>query len=76
MDFQFWGYLLLFVVIGVPLIGYVVRTVIRAGKYLYRNFPFIKRFFDEYYEHFALGTIVTIVVGIVYCIGHYWMKVI
>lgn len=76
MDIKFWFYILMFVVIGVPLIGFAVRSMVRIGKYVYRSFPFLQRFFDEYYEHFALGSIITIGCAIVYAIFHYWIGII
>lgn len=76
MDLKVLFYIVLFVVIGVPLVGFAVRNLVRFGKYVYRSFPFLQRFFDEYYEHFALGSIITIGCAIVYAILHFWIGVV
>lgn len=76
MDIKFWFYIFLFVVIGIPLIGFAVRNLIRFGKYVYRSFPFMQRFFDEYYEHFALGSVITIICVVVWAILHFWVGVV
>lgn len=69
---QFYIYCLLFAVIGIPLIGYAVRQGIRLGKYMYREYPFIAKFFDEYVEHFGVGLIITVVAAIAYGLAR-WM---
>lgn len=69
-------YILLFVVAGVPFLGWGVRNLVRFGRYIYKSFPFLQNFFDEYFEHFALGTIITVVGGIVYLILHFGFRII
>jgi hypothetical protein len=70
MDVQFILYVFLFVIIGVPLIGFAVRNLVRFGRYVYKSFPFLQKFFDDYFEHFAYGTIIVVVAGVVYVIGY------
>lgn len=75
MDLQFWFYIFLFVIFGVPLIGFIVRNVVRFGRYVYKSFPFLQKFFDEYYEHFALGSAISIFAVLVYGVL-YWIGVV
>jgi hypothetical protein len=72
MDLQFFLYLTLFVIFGVPLVGFAVRNLVRFGSFLYKKYPFLQKFFDEYYEHFALGAVIVVIASIMYGLAR-WM---
>jgi hypothetical protein len=63
---MFYAYCLLFVVAGVPLIGYVLKKVIELGKFMYGRYPLIRRFFDEYAENFGVGLLITVATLAIY----------
>lgn len=67
-----FGYVVLFVISGVPLIGFTVDAFINFGRYVYRTYPFIRKFFDEYFDHYGLGLIITIVTIVVYGLLHWF----
>ena len=73
MDIKFWFYVFLFVIFGIPLVGFAVRNIVKFGRFIYNKYPFLQKFFDEYYEHFALGTVICALTaagyGILYWIG-------
>jgi hypothetical protein len=63
---EFYLYCLLFVVAGVPLIGYALKKILELGKFMYNRYPLIRRFFDEYAENFGVGLLITIATLVVY----------
>jgi hypothetical protein len=65
MEFYLW--LAVYVVIGVPVVGYLARQLVRLGKVMYGRFPAIRFFFDTYWENYGIGLGLT-VVGFL-CIG-------
>lgn len=68
---EFWIYLATFVVIGIPLIGYVVLQGIELGKWAYKKYPFIQNFFDQYAENFGIGLIITVVTAVIYIVARW-----
>ena len=72
MDLKILGYIVLFAIIGIPFVGFFVRNMIEFGRYVYRSFPFLQKFFDEYFEHYALGTVITVICAVVYAVLHFW----
>lgn len=69
--FQIIMYVLAFVIVGIPLVGFITRSFVRVGKIIYQEFPFVKKFFDEYFEHFGLGSLIVGLGVVVYLVLHW-----
>jgi hypothetical protein len=61
----------LFVIAGVPLIGYLLKKGIELGKFMYKRYPMIAKFFDEYAENFGVGLLITVVCLIIYSVSRW-----
>ena len=67
----FWLYIIGFAIVGVPTVGFIVKQMIRFGKWVYREYPFVRSFFDNYADHYAIGLGITIVAAIVYIVARW-----
>ena len=70
-----WVYVFLFAILGIPLVGYLVRNLIKLGIKVYDKYPIVRKFFDDYAEHYGIGLIITVVAGIVYGVLR-WFEVV
>ena len=61
-----WLYVFLFAILGIPLVGYLVRNLVKLGVKVYDKYPIVRKFFDDYAEHYGIGLIITVVAGVVY----------
>lgn len=66
-----WLYIIGFVIIGIPFIGFAVDKFRIFGRWVYKEFPIIRDFFDDYASHYAVGFIITVIAGIAYSILHF-----
>ena len=64
-------YIVGFAVLGIPFVGWAWRNLIEFGRLVYRSFPFLQKFFDEYFEHYALGTLICVICAIIWAILHF-----
>lgn len=71
MDLKTLFFIAAFVVLGIPFVGYAWTNMVRFGRYIYRSFPFLQKFFDDYFEHYILGVAVTVICGIVWAVLHF-----
>lgn len=69
---NFWMYVVIFAIIGVPLVGFFVDKLIEFGRWIYKEIPFIRAFFDDYASYYGIGLVITVVVGIVYGLGKWF----
>lgn len=70
MEFYLW--LAAYVIIGVPVFGWLSRQFVRLGKVMYNRFPVIRAFFDSYWENYGLGLGLTVVAVLVLVVAR-WM---
>jgi hypothetical protein len=70
MEFYLW--LAAYVIVGVPVVGYLSRQLVRLGKHMYQRFPAIRAFFDTYWENYGIGLGLT-VVGVLCLVVGRWM---
>lgn len=71
MTLQIIGYIVLFAILGVPFMGWAWRNLVEFGRYIYRSFPFLQKFFDEYFEHYAIGTLLCVIIAVIWAILHF-----
>jgi len=64
-------YVIAFLVIGVPLIGFIINKFIEFGEFLYKKYEFIRTFFTQYYEHYAVGLMIVVIGTGIYLLAHY-----
>lgn len=64
-------YIVGFAVLGIPFLGWAWQNLIRFGRAVYRTFPFLQKFFDEYFENYAMGTVITVICIIIWAILHF-----
>ena len=69
---NFWLYVILYAIIGVPLVGYAVIQGRKLGLHLYEKYPFIKKFFDNYAENYGIGLIITVVTIVVALVARWF----
>lgn len=67
-----WVYIFLFAILGIPLVGYLVRNLVKLGQHIYARYPIFRKFFDDYAEHYGIGLIITVIAGILYGILYYF----
>lgn len=61
-----WVYVVIFAIIGVPLVGFGIRQMIKFGSWIYRNVPILRSFFDNYADNYGIGLVITVVFGVIY----------
>ena len=64
-------YIVGFAILGIPFVGWAWRNLIEFGRLVYRSFPFLQKFFDEYFEHYALGTLICVIFVVIWAILHF-----
>jgi hypothetical protein len=63
-----WLYVIIFAIIGVPFVGFAVRQFIKFGRWIYKEMPLLRSFFDNYADNYGIGVAITIVCGIIYAV--------
>lgn len=61
-----WIYVIIFAIIGVPFVGFAVRQMIKFGRWIYKEVPILRSFFDNYADNYGIGFALTVVFGAIY----------